>query len=94
MVVSYLSSYHLISYSIFVPWINIWPALTHSNVVQGLDSFLGEHVLVDMVELLGDSTVGVAMILACFLVVDEGVDLWFAGSDPLLSPRFDFMYYF
>jgi hypothetical protein len=56
-----------------------------------VDSFLGEHLLVDM---LGNSPLDVAMVLACFLGVDEGVDLWFAGSDPLLSPSFDFMYYF
>ncbi|WJX30214.1 hypothetical protein P8452_18778 [Trifolium repens] len=64
-----------------------WPTLTHSNVIQGLDSFLGEHVLVDMFELVGNSSLDVAMVLACFYGVDEGVDLWFGGSDPLLSPR-------
>jgi hypothetical protein len=46
-----------------------------------------------MAELLADSTRGVAMVLACFFGVDEDVDLWFSGSDPLLSPRFDFVYY-
>jgi hypothetical protein len=70
-----------------------WPALTQSDVVQELGDFLGEHVLLDMAELLADSTRGVAMVLACFFGVDEGVDLWFSSSDPLLSPRFDFVYY-
>ncbi|WJX30241.1 DNA helicase [Trifolium repens] len=37
--------------------------------------------------MLGNSPLDVAMVLACFLGVDEGVDLWFVGSDPLLSPR-------
>jgi hypothetical protein len=38
-----------------------WPALTQSDVVQELGDFLGEHVLLDMAELLADSTRGVGL---------------------------------
>jgi hypothetical protein len=86
----FLSSYFLVSIGAMDRY---WPALTQPNVVQGLGDFLGEHILVDMDELLADCAGGVAMVLACFLGVDEGVDLWFSGSDPLVSPRFDFVYY-
>jgi hypothetical protein len=63
-------------------------ASTHLELRSGLVAFLGEQGIVDMSEFLLGGVGEMVVVLACYLGVDEGVDMWFDKNSNGSSPRF------
>jgi hypothetical protein len=53
-------------------------------LIPGLESFLGDHLISNVVQLSSSQCEGVVYVIACYFDVIEGVDMWY-GDDKLVT---------